>query len=151
MKRLTILSFFLFAACLVLHTNAAAQEHFTEGSVVRVTLIDIKPGKGGDFWRDLRQNLKPIWEEYKKSGIIVDYGVSLKSTTDDPGDWDVAIALQYKNWAAIDGLAAKTDPITLKAYGTAEARTAAGQKRNEFGTVVASFLMRNIALKDLAK
>ena len=151
MKRITFTIIILCTAFLVLHKNTAAQEHFTEGSVVRVTLVDIKPGKGPDFWRDVRQNLKPIWEEYKKAGIIVDYSVSLKSTLDEPGDWDVAFAIEYKNWAALDGLAAKTDPITLKAYGSAEARTAAAVKRTEAGTTISSFLMRSIALKDLPK
>ena len=151
MKRFSLTLMLLCMGLLVLHTNVAAQEHFTEGPVVRITLIDIKPGKNGDFWRDVRQNLKPIWEEYKKAGIIVDYGVSIKSTLDEPGDWDVAVAFQYRNWAALDGLGAKMDPITLKAYGSAEARTAAAVKRTEFGTTVSSFLMRNVTLKDLPK
>lgn len=148
MKRIGLIAIFLLTAFAVTGT---AQEHFTEGPVARVTLVDIKPGKGGDFWRDLRQNLKPVWEEFKKAGIITNYGVSTKSTVDEPGDWDVAIVLEYKNWAGLDGLAARTDPITLKAYGSAEARTAAAVKRTEYGTVVSSFLMRNVTLKDLAK
>ena len=148
MKRVSLIAILLLAVFVIAGTG---QEHFTPGPVVRVTLVDIKPGKADDFWRDLRRNLKPIWEEYKKAGIITNYGVSTKSTMDEPGDWDVAIALEYKNWAALDGLGARMDPITLKAYGTAEARSAAAVKRTEFGTTVASFLMRNVTLKDLAK
>lgn len=151
MKRF-ILTIAVFGACFgFFGSTSSAQENFTEGSVVRVTLVDIKPGKGMEFWQDLRQNLKPIWEEYKKAGIIKNYSVSLKSTTDDPADWDVAIGLEYANWAAMDGLGARTDPITLKAYGSAEARRMAAVKRTENGTTVASFLMRNITLKDLPK
>lgn len=151
MKRISFMAIVLCACFCFFNMKAAAQENFTEGSVWRVNLIDIKPGRNTDFWRDLRQNLKPIWEEYKKAGIITNYTVNVKSTTDDPGDWDVAIALEYKNWAALDGMAAKTDPITLKAYGTAEARTAAAVKRTENGITVASFLMRNVTPKDLPK
>jgi hypothetical protein len=151
MIRITTRIALLIIAVTVLQSNAAAQEHFTEGPVVRITLIDIKPGKGADFWRDLRQNIKPLWEELKKAGILVDYSVSVKVTTDGPDDWDVSTALQYKNWAALDGIEGKIDPISLKHYGSAEARTAAGMKRLEFRTFTASFLIRGVTLKDLPK
>ena len=140
MKKLSLL---LLVTCFfLLNGQAAAQENFTEGAVWRVTLVNIKPGKGADFWRDLRQNLKPTWEEMKKQGVILDYTVNIKSTTDEPGDWNVALAFQYKNFAALDGLGAKTDPITLKVFGTAEARREAAVKRIEYGSTVASFMMR---------
>lgn len=45
-----------------------AQENFTEGPISRIVLIHIKPGRGTEFWSDIRQNLKPIYEEYKKQG-----------------------------------------------------------------------------------
>lgn len=151
MKRMIFMVVVMLASAFAMATTAFAQEHFTAGSVVRIILLDIKPGKGGDFWRDLRQNMKPIYEEYKKAGIIKNYSVSTKSTLDDPNDWEVAISLEYANWASLDGLADKTDPITLKFYGSAEARTAAGIKRSESATTVASFLIRNVTLKDLAR
>jgi hypothetical protein len=113
--------------------------------------VKIKPGKGTDFWTDLRKNLKPTYEEYKKEKIITDYAVYLKSTTENEGDWDVAIAFQYPSFAALDGLAARTDPVTLRIYGSKEARAAAGAKRPEFGTLVASFLMRQVTPKDLPR
>lgn len=86
-----------------------------------------------------------------KAGIIVSYRVNIKSTTDDPGDWDVSVAFEYKNWGSFDGMTAKTDPITLKAYGTADARREANVKRTEYGTIVKSFLVRNVTPKDLPK
>lgn len=62
MKRISLIAVLLCASFCFFSTNATAQENFTEGSVWRITLIDIKPGRGTEFWRDLRQNLKPIWE-----------------------------------------------------------------------------------------
>ena len=151
MKHMISILMLLFACVFTFSTNMEAQEHFSEGPVVRITLIDIKPGKGNDFWRDMRQNIKPLWEEYKKAGILVDYSVSVKVTTDSPEDWDVSTALQFKNWAALDGIDSRTDPISLKHYGSAEARTATGLKRLEYRTFVSSFLIRGITLKDLPK
>ncbi len=151
MKRAIFIAMLLCTFAFGAAAPTSAQEHFTLGPVVRVILLDIKPGKGPDFWRDMRQNMKPVYEEFKKAGIIRNYSVSTKSTLDDPGDWEVAIALEYENWAALDGLGQKTDPITLRFYGSAEARAAAAAKRTENATTVASFLMRNVTLRDLAR
>ena len=123
MRRMILLAL-VFCFCLV-GREVKAQENFTEGPIWRVTLVKIKPGKTTDFWTDLRKNLKPVYEEYKKDKLITDYAVYVKSTRENEGDWDVAVALQYANFAALDGLAARTDPITLKIYGSREARTAA--------------------------
>ncbi len=127
---------------------AVAQEHYTEGPIWRVFLIDVKPGKMNDFMTDLRQNVKPIYEEFKRQGVILDYTVHLKSTRSGPGDWGVAIGLKYKNYAALDGLAARTDPITLKFYSSREKRTEIASKRVENASTVSNILMREITLKD---
>jgi hypothetical protein len=140
----------LFCFCLI-GSEAKAQENYTEGPIWRVVLVKIKPGKTTDFWTDVRKNLKPTYEAYKREKVILDYAVYLKSTTENEGDWDVGIALQYPNYAALDGLAARTDPITLQVYGSREARAAAAAKRPENGTLVASFLMRQVTPKDFPR
>ena len=149
MKRVSLLAL-LFCFCLI-GSEAKAQENFTEGPIWRVALVKIKPGKNTDFWMDMRKNLKPTYEAYKRDKIITDYAVYLKSTVENEGDWNVAISIQYPNFAALDGLAARTDPVTLQIYGSKEARAAAGAKRPEFGTLVASFLMRQVTPKDLPR
>jgi hypothetical protein len=131
--------------------QTAAPPHTTPGSVTRITLVRIKPGRADDFWTDVRQNLKPIYEAYKAAGIIENYGFATKSTTDGEDDWNVAISLSYKNWAALDDLGPKQDPITLKHYGSAAARTAAAQKRLENGIAVSSFLIRQQKVNDIPK
>jgi hypothetical protein len=83
-----------------------------------------------------------VWDAEKAAGIISDYVVSTKSTTEGPNDWGVSYQLVYPNWAAFDNLASKTDPITLAHYGSAEKRTAAGNARTENAEVVASYLVR---------
>jgi hypothetical protein len=115
----------------------------TPGAVTRVTLVRINPGHGDMFWQDVRQHLLPIWEEQKRRGIIVDYSVATKTTTDDPDDWGVAITTSYKNWGGLDGIGARNDSVTLGHYGTAAARTAANLARIQHGVVVSSFLIRN--------
>ena len=54
----------------------------------------------------LRQPTKPIVEEQKRQGVITDYKIFLKKTKNNPEDGDIAVAIEYKNHAAMDGLAA---------------------------------------------
>jgi hypothetical protein len=95
------------------------------------------------FWQDIRQHSLPIWEEQKRRGLITDYSVSTKSTTEDPKDWNVAIVVSYKNWGTLDGFGARNDSVTLSHYGTAAARTAAATARIAHSELIASFLTRN--------
>lgn len=139
------------SAALLAAPSASAQvgsPNSTPGAVTRVTLIRIKPGHGDMFWQDMRQHTKPLWEEYKRLGIITGYTVATKSTLDDPDDWNVVLTLSYANWAAFDGLNTRTDPVTLAHYGTAAQRTAAGMARIEHSTTVSSFLIRGQTLND---
>ena len=115
----------------------------TPGTVTRVVLVRITPGHGDQFWADMRQHLKPIYDEEKRQGILTNYTVATKPTIDNPNDWNVALTLTYPNWAALDALMSRTDPITLAHYGSAANRTAAGIARLEHGTVLASFLVRD--------
>lgn len=115
----------------------------TPTTVTRVTLVKIKPGHGDQFWADIRQNLKPVYDEQKRQGLLTDYSVATKSTTDSPDDWGVVITVTYPNWAALDTFTSRSDPITLKHYGSAANRTAAILARIEHATIVSSFLVRN--------
>ena len=118
----------------------------TPGAVTRVVLIHIKAGHADPFWADLRQHGKPVWDEEKRQGIITNYTVATKSTTDSPDDWNVALTFTYPNWAAFDNLTSRTDPVTLAHYGSAANRTAAAMARVEHSTTVASFLLRGQTL-----
>jgi hypothetical protein len=115
----------------------------TPGTVTRVILVHIKPGHADPFWADFRQHLKPIYDEEKRQGILTNYTVGTKSTAENPEDWNVVLTLTYPNWAALDNLTSRTDPITLAHYGSAANRTAAANARVEHGTTTASFLVRD--------
>ncbi|MGO9539064.1 MAG: hypothetical protein ACLPN2_00550, partial [Terriglobales bacterium] len=98
----------LFAATLLTTLPALAQNpNYDPGPVWRVVYYKLKPGQGDPFWKDFRENLKPSYDPLKKEGIINDYKVWTNSTTDSPQDWDVALALMFPNWAAIDQADAK--------------------------------------------
>jgi hypothetical protein len=145
MRKLSFPAFCL--SLLALAASALAQEHYTEGPVWRVTYLDVKPGKMNDALKDLRMNFNKVNAEAKVQGLILDYKVYLNATSTGPTDWDIAVAILYKNFGAIDGLTAKMDPITLKHYGSAESRQQATVSRLELWTVLSSALAREISMK----
>ena len=64
--------------------------------VYRVTYYDLKPGKGADYMKFRRETSKPIADEAKKQGVILDYMWLTNPTGDGPNNWDVALVLVYK-------------------------------------------------------
>lgn len=142
------LALVLFAAALVTANAASAQNpNYNPGPVWRVTYYSIKPGQGDAFWKDIRDNFKPIYDEFKKAGYILDYRFWTNPVTDHPGDWDVALGVSVPNWAAIDELDAKGATIATKHYGSREAMIAAGKQRAEIRETIASHLAREVVLK----
>lgn len=143
-----ILSFAFFLAVLLSAVPAHGQSpYYNVGPVWRVNYIHIKPGQADAFWNDVRQNLKPIYDEWKKQGLILDYKVYTNPVADHPNDWDVAVALLYPNWAAFDQVASKAFTIAEKHYGSREAMAEAARKRNDVAEFEASRLAREVTLK----
>lgn len=124
-----------------------AQEHYTEGPVWRVQLIRVKPNQMDAYLTSLRQSTKPLIEEEKRQGVIMDYKVFLKETKSNPEDWDIAVAIEYKNHAAMDGLAAKGEAARDKILGGKQAAQQLGEKRADIREIISSDLMQEIFLK----
>jgi phage gpG-like protein len=125
----------------------AQSPNYDVGQVWRVTYYHIKPGQSEAFWKDFRENLKPVYEEAKKQGLLTGYKVWNNVTTDRPDDWDVAVATIYPNFAAIDQIDAKAATITIKHFGSREAMLEAAKKRSDIRDVVASKLAREVTPK----
>jgi len=124
-----------------------AQEHYTEGPVWRVQLIRVKPTKMDAYLASLRQSTKPLIEEEKKQGLVTDYKVFLKQTKNNPEDWDICVAIQYKNWAALDGATAKGEAVRDKILGGKAQGQELGEKRAEIREIISSELLQEIILK----
>ena len=143
MKKLYGLAVFV----LLLAPALFAQEHYTEGPIWRIQLIRVKPNQMDSYLSSLRKSTKPLIEEQKKEGMIVDYKVFLKETKNNPEDWDICVAIQYKNHAAMDGLAAKGEAARDKILGGKQQAQELGEKRAEIREIVSSELLQEIFLK----
>jgi hypothetical protein len=138
--RLAILSLLLAPALF-------AQEHYTEGPVWRIQLIRVKPTQMDAYLTSLRQSTKPLIEEEKKQGVIMDYKIFLKETKATPEDWDICVAFEYKNHAAMDGLAAKGEPARDKMLGGKAPAQQLADKRAEIREIISSELLQEVFLK----
>ena len=69
---------FVLPAVPVAAQNAGVR--VTGTTVTRVTRYRVNPGQRGAFDADVMDNLIPIYEEYKKAGILTDYGISNNAT-----------------------------------------------------------------------
>lgn len=138
----------VFLVALLSAVSGLAQNpNFDVGPVWRVTYFHLRPGMGDVFWSDFRQHIKPILDEQKKQGLISDYKAFTNPTLNQPNDWDVALAVLYSNWAALDQIDAKAATVAVKHYGSREAALEAARKRSEIREVISSHLAREVMPK----
>jgi len=143
MKKLFVIAVFatLFVPALF------AQENYSEGPVWRVSLVRVKPTHLDEYLTSLRQVSKPFIDEEKRQGLIVDYKIFLKETKNNPQDWDLCLAVEYKNHAALDGLDAKMEAIRDKVLGGKQQAHQLGEKREEIREIISDELLQEIVLK----
>jgi len=119
---------------------------YTEGNVVNVSYIKIKPGMFDAYMKYLATTYKQLLEEQKKAGLVVDYAVyqTEARNADDP---DLILTTVYKNWAALDGLEDKTLPIQSKIFGSQDKSNAAAVDRESMRTLLGSETIQQLVLK----
>ena len=138
----------LTATLLAISSPLVAQNpNYNNGPVWRVLYVNVKTGMSDQYWNDLKQNFRPLYDEYKKQGWIVDYKFYTNPVAEHPDDWNVALAIEYKNWGTMDEMAEKATTITEKHYGSHQAMVDAAKKRGELSTRVRSSLAREVTLK----
>jgi hypothetical protein len=135
--------------CLLVHAAPAMAQNpnYDQGPVWRVTDFHIKPGMGDAFWKDFREHIKPVLDEQKKQGLIMDYKMFTNPTLNKTDDWDVAVGVLYKNWSALDEIDAKAATVVVKHYGSREAAFESARMRSEIRDVVSSHLVREVMPK----
>jgi hypothetical protein len=110
---------FLVAALLAMVSFVASAQDakpYKEGPVTVVTSVHIKEGQFEHYMTYLSKTYKPLMEEAKKAGVIVDWGVY---TTDGrkPGDPDMYLTVTYANMGSLDGLDEKMETLVKKVTG----------------------------------
>ena len=132
---------------LVVPILVAQNPNYNNGPVWRVIYIDVKPGMGDAFWTDIKQNFKPLYDEFKKQGWVLDYKFFTNPTAQHPNDWSVAITIEYKSWGTLDEMGEKAATIAEKHYGSRQAMADAAKKRNDISPTLSTTLAREVSLK----
>jgi hypothetical protein len=125
---------------------SASDLAYTEGTVSVVTSIRTEPGMFNSYMAYLKNTYKPMMDEAKKAGHIVNYSVYSTSPR-SPDDPNVYLVVTYKNMAALDGLTDRMDAIQAKYVGDQAKRDAAMADREKMRTMIGSEMLRELVLK----
>ena len=141
----------LFAAALLLSLSLPAQSvaqglPYTEGSVWSIGFVKTVPGMTNDYYRNLADNWMKMNEAAKKEGLVLSYKV-LYGPAANTEDWDIMLMIEYKNMAAMDGMAEKMEALSGKLLGSQDTRRTGAVKRNEIREILGGKLVREIILK----
>ena len=141
----------LFAAALLLSLSLPAQSvaqglPYTEGSVWSIGFVKTVPGMTNDYYRNLADNWMKMNEAAKKEGLVLSYKV-LYGPAANTEDWDIMLMIEYKNMAAMDGMAEKMEALSGKLLGSQDTRRVGAVKRNEIREILGGKLVREIILK----
>jgi hypothetical protein len=147
MKLLSI----LFTAALLLSLSLPAQSvaqglPYTEGSVWSIGFVKTVPGMTNDYYKNLADNWLKMNEAAKKEGLVLSYKV-LYGPAANTEDWDIMLMIEYKNMAAMDGMAEKMEALSGKLLGSQDTRRVGAVKRNEIREILGGKLVREIILK----
>jgi hypothetical protein len=136
----------LLLACLA-SPSGAQDLPYTEGPVMSVSYIRIKPGMFDKYMQYLDTDYKQLMDAQKKEGVILDYAVYTSPSRDEK-DWDMVLTTTYKNMGALDNLRERAEPLTLKTLKrTREQSTEAAIDREAMRELVGSRLLRKLELK----
>jgi hypothetical protein len=141
----------LFAAALLLSLSLPARSvaqglPYTEGSVWSIGFVKTVPGMTNDYYKNLADNWMKMNEAAKKEGLVLSYKV-LYGPAANTEDWDIMLMIEYKNMAAMDGMAEKMEALSGKLLGSQDTRRTGAVKRNEIREILGGKLVREIILK----
>lgn len=119
---------------------------YTEGPVVEVAYIKIKPGMADAYMKWLATDWKKLNDELKKAGVIVDARV-YSCAARNPQEPDLILTTTYKNMAALDNLDERVDEVSEKVIGSRQKANEAQISRGSMRDVLGSELVRELVLK----
>jgi len=130
MKRLLMLFAVLFAFAAA--NCYAMGKAYKEGPVSVVTSVKIKSGQDDNYLAYLDSTYKPMMEEFKKAGVILSWAVYF-ADPHNPNEADLYLVVTYPNFASLDGLDDRTEPLMEKV--TKQNREQANQSMADRGSM----------------
>jgi hypothetical protein len=144
-QRIGVISLVLSAA--IFSTTVYADgRNYNDGPVVEISSIRTVDGHFDDYMQWLATNWKKQEEAAKKAGLITKYQV-LVAQPQGPNDPDIYLIVEYKNWAALDGLGGKFDAVSAQVEGSLEKANQSEADRSKIRTVLGAKTVQVAELK----
>jgi hypothetical protein len=138
--------FALSASMAVTSLAFADGRDWNDGPVLTVSAIRTVDGHFDDYMHWLATTWKKQEETAKAAGVITSYRV-LVVEAHNPGDADIYLVTEFKNWAALDNLGGKLDAVSVKVEGSLDAATKSEVDRAKIRTILGSQTMQEAKLK----
>lgn len=145
MKILTTVLISLAFSGMAATVLADDEKVYSEGPVVEVTYVKIKPGKFDDYMKFLATTYRTLMEANKKAGLIQDYGI-YQATPRSPQDPDLLLTTTFPNMAALDRNE-EAEALSVKTSGSMASQTQAAVDREAIREILGSELLRKLILK----
>ena len=136
----------VLSAAIFSTTVHADGRNYNDGPVVEISSIRTVDGHFDDYMQWLATNWKKQEEAAKKAGLITKYQV-LVAQPQGPNDPDIYLIVEYKNWAALDGLGGKFDAVTAQIEGSVEKANQSQADRAKIRTVLGAKTVQVAELK----
>jgi hypothetical protein len=136
----------LLLATTLATTAYADGRDYKDGPVINVASIRTVDGHFDDYMHWLATTWKQQEEAAKKAGLINSYEVLVVEPR-GPQDPDIYLVVEYKNWAALDGLGGKLDAISTQIEGSVDKANQSEASRAKIRTLVGSQTMQRAELK----
>jgi hypothetical protein len=136
----------VLSAAIFSMTVHADGRNYNDGPVVEISSIRTVDGHFDDYMQWLATNWKKQEEAAKKAGLITKYQV-LVAQPQGPNDPDILLIVEYKNWAALDGLGGKFDAVSAQVEGSVEKANQSEADRVKIRTVLGAKTVQVAELK----
>ena len=136
----------VLSAAIFSTTVYADGRNYNDGPVVEISSIRTVDGHFDDYMQWLATNWKKQEEAAKKAGLITKYQV-LVAQPQGPNDPDILLIVEYKNWAALDGLGGKFDAVSAQVEGSVEKANQSEADRVKIRTVLGAKTVQVAELK----
>jgi hypothetical protein len=119
---------------------------YKDGPVWAVSFVRTKPGMTNDYLKNLAEEWRNVNEEAKKEGLVLSYKI-LSGEAANKDDWNLMLMVEFKNFAALDGVDAKFEAIAAKLIGSEQQQKAGTAKRSELREIFGGKIVRELILK----
>lgn len=136
----------LLAALAATTPALAADRPYKDGPVLLTTYVRVLPGMYDTYMNHLAKMWVTQMETAKKEGVVLAYRV-ISSAERSPQDWNLVLAVEVKNMAALDTFDDQMEEIGARGGSTPAQRDEAFRKRSEMRTILGYKLNRVVEFK----